>query len=213
MSAVAGSAGTRKEGSAIPTEDFGSRQAGDSTEQSQLRGTGFLFVDPRDSQEQIKGRMRRFFSFEGQDGIPSEQRRLEIARDVDALFAADGAPPNEFLEMRFEVRRSSSVDLFRVSLLSSELARQSDEVCPRDCSFHDLDEDSFHIHLTKPTGGPGDTVLVLKIHESYDSSEGSLLADALSVRPNWLKRTLAEGMKPPGIRVFGMRVTLTGTED
>ena len=202
MSTLAGKAGTRKEGAGVPAE------------QSQIRGTGFLHVDPLDSHEQIKDRMRKFFAFEGQDVIPSEQRQAEIARDVDALFVTDGATRNEFPpEVSFEVRWSSSVDLFHASLLSSELARQSDEVCPSDCSFRDLDEDSMHIHLTKPTGGSGDTVLVLRFHGLFDSPEERRLADASSVRPDWLKRTLTEGMRPPGIRVFGLRVTLTDTED
>ena len=184
-----------------------------ATEQSQLRGTGFLIVDPRDSQEQIKDRMRRFFSFEGWGVTPSERRRAEIAREVDALFAADGAAPNEFPEVSFRVRQRSSVDLFRVSLMSSELGRQSDEVCPEDCLFRDLDEDSLHIHLTRPLGSLGDTVLVLRIREAYDSPDGGRLASTLTPRPDWLKGTHADGARPAGARVFGVRVTLTGTED
>ena len=213
MSSLAAKAGTRKDGAAAPAEDSGSRQVGVATEQSQLRGTGFLIVDPRDSQEQIKDRMRRFFSFEGQDVTPSEQRQTEIAREVDALFATDGAAPEEFPEVSFEVRQRSSVDLFRVSLLSSELARQSDEVCPEDCSFRDLDGDSLHIHLTRPAGGPGDTVLVLRIQEPYDSPEESRLAGALPLRPDWLKRTHADGVRPAGVKLFGLRVTLAESED
>ena len=101
-----------------------------------------------------------------------------------------------------------------MSLLNSELALQSEKVCPEDCSFRDLDEDSLHIHLTKPAGGPGDTVLVLKIQESYDSPEEARLAGALSLRPDWLKRRAGEdGLRPAGVRVFGLRVTLTDSEN
>ena len=93
------------------------------------------------------------------------------------------------------------------------MARQSDEVCPEDCSFRDLDEDSFHIHLTKPAGAPGDTVLVLTFQNPYDSPKGSGHASALSLGRDWLKRPGDDGLQPPGLRIFGLRVTLTDSEN
>jgi hypothetical protein len=193
--------------------EMSKRGTGAATEQTQLRGTGFLIVDPRDSREQIKDRMRRFFSFEGWGVTPSEQRQTEIAREVDALFAADGAAPNESPEVSFEVHQRSSVKLFRVSLLSSEVVRQSEDVCPEDCLFRDLEVDSLHVHLTRPMGGLGDTVLVLKIRGADDSPAGSRVAAALPPLPEWLERTRADGVRPGGVHIFGVRVTLTGSED
>jgi len=188
------------------------RKQAAATEQSPLHGTGLLIVDPRDSQERIKDRMRSFFSFEGLDVSSSEQRQMEIAHKVDALFAADNATSNESPKVFFEFRQDTSLDSFRMSLLSSELARQSDEVCPEDCPFRDLDEDSLHVHLTAPTGGPGDTVLVLRIRKSHDSPEGGRLVSALSLRRDWVKRAHESGVRPAGVRLFGLRVTLRDTE-
>ena len=196
----------------IPAGDSDSSRAEVSTRQASLGGSGLLIVDPADSQDQIKARLRSFFSFEGQNVVPSEQRQAEIAREVDALFAADGAVSRGLPELSFEFRQETSAKLFRVSLLDSELARQSDDVCPEDCSFRDLEDDSLHIHLTKPAGGPGDTVLVLRIQEYYDTPDEARLAGALSFRRDWLKRTGVDNLTPAGLRIFGLRVTLTDSE-
>ena len=209
---LAGDSGKKKEGVAVPAEKSDSSRAEAASGQTQLHGTGLLIVDPRDSQEQIKDRMHRFFSFEGEDVLAPEQRKTEIAREVDALFADDGAAPKELPEITFEFRGNTSVDLFRVSLLSSELARQSDEMCPEGCRFRDLDEDWLHIHLTRPTGGPGDTVLLLNLQKSYGSPEEARLASALPLRHDRLKRAHEDGVRPAGVRIFGLRVTLTDSE-
>ncbi len=213
MSTLAGEGVKKTEKTPVPAEDSDSSRPEVATRQAPLRGSGLLIVDPHDSEDQIKIRLRSLFSFEGQDVIPSAQRQAEIAREVDALFAGDGAVSRELPEVSFEFRQKTSVALFRMSLLRSKLARQSDKVCPEDCSFRDLEEDSLHIHLTKPAGGPGDTVLVLKIQESYDLPGEAPLAGALSLRRDWLKRTAEDDVKPAGVRVFSLRVTLTDSEN
>lgn len=187
--------------------------AEDPAREGALRGSGLLIIDPRDSQDQIKTRLRRIFSFAGQDINTSKSRQTEIEREIAALFGDDTSVAEELPEVSFVFHRGASADAFRTSLLNSELVHQSDEVCPEDCVFRDSIEDSMHIHLTKPVGGPGDTVLVLRIPEPRDWTEEAFLAGAMSLRREWSKRIDENYVTPKGMRVFGLRVTLMNSEN
>lgn len=177
--------------------------------QRRLEGLGFLIADPRDSQGLIKDRIRALFSF---DGSEPERSRADTSETLDALLASDRTLPGGSPEVLFEFHAVDSIDGFRRNLLNSTLFRQSEQVCPQDCPFRDLDEDSLHIHLTKPAGGPGDSVLVLTLREFIASQRPDHLANALSSSPEWLKEAYVDGVRPAGVKVFGLRVTLTDSE-
>ena len=182
-----------------------------STQHSRLRGTGILILDPRDSEEMVKERVRRFL-FGSEGGILPEARQAEIEREVDALLTADRDTSNQLPQISFVFHRKITLKVFRNLVLESDLARQSEQVCPTACPFRALDDHGLHIHLTKPLGGHGDTVLALRIDESEGSPEEALrdrLADAMDLRRDWMKRysELGNEWKPVG-RLFGVQVFL-----
>ena len=113
--------------------------------------------------------------------------------------------------MSFRFHRETTVAMLHQSLLTSDLVLASERVCPANCPFRDLDEDTLHIHLTKPTGGRGDSVFVLNL-PNPDSPGGireKLLERARVFRSSWAKQNyeLDEGSKP-GLRFIGLRVFL-----
>ena len=174
--------------------------------QNLFRGIGILILDPRDSREVVKERIREFFSEVG-DEIPGDPRRVEIRRQVDALLATGG---EEIPQVSFVFRQATTADMFREFLLESDSARESEEVCGITCPLRELYNDGVHIHLTKPAGEPGDTVIALRIDQPNGAGEWTLndrVAQALQLHRRSLRRypELRHERKPIA-RVFGVQV-------
>jgi len=174
--------------------------------QSPLRGTGILILDPRDSRDVVKERIHKFFSEVGAE-ISRDLRQAEIKRQVDALLAADSeAVP----QISLVFRQATTRDIFHGLLLEADSARESEEVCPITCPFRDLYKDGVHIHLTKPVGGPGDTVIALEIDGPSSSRQKTLddrLAEALQLRESWLERyPELRNKRKPIARMFGVQI-------
>ena len=132
---------------------------------------------------------------------------------VDAFLASDWAASEELPQFSFFPRRETAADRFYESLREIDLVRQSEEVCPEGCLLRGLDGDALHIHLTKPLGGSGDTVLVLKFKEPKDLPaqdwEEEALSNVLDLHREWTQQysELPDERKPFG-RLFGIQVFL-----
>ena len=177
---------------------------------SQLSGTGILILDPIDSPELIKERLRNFL-WEVGTGAPANRRHAEIERELGSLFAVDGGTSGELPQISFEFYRDPTLHMLRESLRDSDLARQGEELCSATCRFRELDNDGgVHIHLTRPSEEPGGSVLAFWFKETDGTPEEARKGqqpDGLDQRHDWLERysELGSESKPAG-RLFGVRV-------
>ncbi len=186
------------------------------TEPGRPYGTGFLIIDPRNSEGQVKERMRMLLS-QGDGLFALGSLDAEIGSELDELFSGVGETSDDFPEVSFTFRPNTTAGLFRESLLDSDLARQSKEVCPADCPFRTLDRGAIHFHLTRPGGGLGDSVLLLSIlgpTDSLEEARKTFLADALPRVRKWKSRhSRSDDELKPGVRIFGLRVFLGVSAD
>lgn len=177
---------------------------------SQLSGTGILILDPLDSPELIKERLRDYFLEVGTDA-PMDRRHAETERELDSLFAADGEMSGELPQFTFEFHQDHTLQTLRESFLDSNLARQGEELCSATCRFRELDNDGgVHIHLTRPSEEPGGSVLAFWFKETDGTLEEARKGqqpDGLDQRLDWLERYSEPGSEPkPSARLFGVRV-------
>ena len=177
---------------------------------SQLSGTGILILDPLDSPELIRERLRNFFLEVG-TGSRAKRRHAEIERELGSLFAVDGGTSGELPQISFKFYRAPTLHMVREFLRDSDLARQGEELCSPTCRLRDLDSDGgVHIHLTRPSEESSGSVLAFWFKETDGTPEEARKdqqPDGLDQRHDWLERysELGSESKPAG-RLFGVRV-------
>lgn len=159
---------------------------------SELAGTGILILDSRDSLPLVKRLLQEFLIETGGD-ITFDSRQSEIESEVDMLFADDGSASSVLPRISFRFGQEDEANMVAGFLKASDYFLRSNEVCPGNCRFRDLDHDSdhVHIHLTRAAGGEGDTVLAFRFDRREDASGRRLdydLARNQELRREWLMR-------------------------
>jgi len=151
---------TRAQDSGPPQTATADAQISES--EQPLRGSGYLIVDPRDSQEQVRKRLSKFV-LEVRSSMPPELSREEIRRQVDAFLESDLTSGEDLPQLAMEFPPGVTRDNLIAHLEDTPSARESRRVCPIACPVEAMFKNGFHIHLTRPAGGPGDSVLALEL--------------------------------------------------
>lgn len=175
-------------------------------EKPALRGAGVVIVDPLDSAEDVRERLRQFV-LEVRANVPPEMQREEVRRQVDALLSAPPAPGAPIPQLRIAFQPGMTAAQILSYMENTPSARASRAVCPLACPAAVLYSDGMHVHLTRPHGGPGDSVFALAFEGG--SAEGGGVGQAAERRQSLLERYPigADSRRPVGT-VFGVGVYL-----
>ena len=177
-----------------------------------LRGTGMLILDPRDDLEKAKEQLRLLLE-QIQSHIPERMRRQANRRQLDALLASDWSDPETLPELAFVFDDEMTAVLLHQFIVQTQVGKASEEYCQISCALEEIfDQEGVHIHLTRPSGGPGDTVLAVEFYDSVGPegiSDAVLEAEVLEfrsqLRDNW--EEFGYDREPIG-RIFGVRVVV-----
>ena len=173
----------------------------------EMRGVAILVLDPLDDPEQVKERFRRLLD-ELRPSLPPGLHQEENRRQIDAVLAADwnSSSPLPQIDLVFPGEMTAE-GLYRL-ILSTPMAQESREICPVSCPLRDLHGNGIHIHLTRPVGGPGDSILVVQVFEPRDTAQDSVgLALQLDERVKAWYPELGYRRKPIG-KIFGVGVVV-----
>ena len=195
-------------------EDTGASDEKDrpSSGKGKLRGTGMLILDPRDSSEEAKEMLRKLLE-EIHTIIPARLHQEANRRQMEALLAADWADPDSLPELSFIFHEEMTAELLHRFIIDTPTGRASEEFCKIACALDEvLDREGVHIHLTRPSGGTGGTVLALEFYESEgpggissETLEAEVLEFRDALRENW--EEFGYDREPIG-RIFGVRVVV-----
>jgi hypothetical protein len=170
-----------------------------------LRGVGVLIIDPLDSPDQVRERLRQFV-MEARANVPPEQQREEVRRQVDALLSAPADPDAPLPQIRIVFQPGMTAARVLSYMENTPSARASRELCPASCPVTALYHDGMHVHLTRPYGGLGDSVFAISFE---GGGEAAAVAEAAARRRSLLERyPVGAGERRPIGTVFGVSVYL-----
>jgi hypothetical protein len=181
--------------------------------QEPLRGSGILIIDRRDREEDVKARLRLFVQ-EARARLPPEWRQEETRRQIDALLASDLPDPSHVPQLSFFLAPDVTADRVRGYIDNTPSARDSRRVCPAACPLRQMFANGFHIHLTRPAGGAGDSILAVEFAGAFSPpsdavAEAARLEEARHRQLNLLERYPEMGYeRQPAGHLFGARVYL-----
>ena len=174
-----------------------------------LRGMGILILDPRDSPEVVKERLREFLD-QIRPNIPPKYREESNRRQLEALLAADWESQQNLPQLDLQFHKDVLADMIHGFILTTPIAKESEKVCTTACPFREYYKNGVHIHLTRSVGGKGDSVIALHVYDPRRST-GLSLMDQIDLTINLRDSLLAEypdlgfDRKPVG-KLFGLRV-------
>ncbi|MEE8537499.1 MAG: hypothetical protein V3U86_06360 [Acidobacteriota bacterium] len=177
-----------------------------------LRGSGYLILDHRDSQETVKARFRKFVD-EVRLSVPPELSREETRQQVDAFLESDLTSSEDLPHLDLEFAAGVTRENLIAYLENTASAQESRLICSLSCPVRAMFRNGFHIHLTRPAGGLGDSVFALELHGSradHGPKPSQTSTSGLDIeRHSLLDRypVADDGRKPIG-RVFGVRIYL-----
>jgi hypothetical protein len=137
-----------------------------------LRGVGLLILDPRDPPELVKERMRLFLE-QVRPNVPAELRQESNRPQIDALLAGDWESGDELPQLDLSFHPDMTVDLIHQFVEITPVARESAGTCPVACPFRDHSGADIHIHLTRPTRGGGDSIIIFHLYNPDGSEPAS----------------------------------------
>jgi hypothetical protein len=175
-------------------------------EKPSLRGAGVVIVDPLDSPEEVRERLRQFV-LEVRANVPPEKQREEVRRQVDALLSTPPGPDAQIPQISIVFQPGMTAAQILSYMDHTPSARASREVCPVACPVAALYRDGMHVHLTRPHGGAGDSVFALAFEGPAGASGG--VEQAAERRQSLLERYPigADARRPVGT-IFGVGVFL-----
>jgi hypothetical protein len=192
-----------------PSSGSGENTAGAGECAPPLRGSGYLIVDPRDSHEKVRQRLRKFVH-EVRSSVPPELGREETRRQVDAFLESDLMSDGDLPHLAMEFPPGVTHHNVITHLENTPSARESRHICPLSCPVEAMFKNGFHIHLTRPAGGPGDSVLALELYGGPDEGTSSHPhAAGYPPRESLLDRyPLSDDGRVPIGQAFGVRIYL-----
>ncbi len=195
---------------AAASEEADPPQTAQATEP--LRASGYLILDHRDSQRMVKARLRKFID-EVRSSVPPGFSREETRRQVDTFLESDLESSEDLPHLNLEFAAGVTPDNLIAYLENTPSAQESRHLCSLSCPVKAMFKNGFHIHLTRPAGGLGDSVFALELRGArvgHGPNPTQTSTSGLEVeRQSLLDRypVAADGRKPVG-RMFGVRIYL-----
>lgn len=177
-----------------------------------LRASGYLILDHRDSQEMVKARLRKFID-EVRSSVPAELSREETRRQVDSFLESDLVSSEDLPQLDLEFAAGVTRDNLIAYLENTPSAQESRHICSLSCPVKSMFKSGFHIHLTRPAGGLGDSVFALELHggrADHGPNPAQTSSSGLEIeRQSLLDRyPVADDGRKSVSRVFGVRIYL-----
>ena len=196
---------------AVPAWPAAAGDDGEPDRSNHLRGVGLLILDPRDPPELVKERLRLFLE-QVRPNVPAELRQESNRQPIEALLEADWESGDELPQLDLFFHPDMTVDLIHRFIEMTPVAMESTGSCPATCPLRDHSGATIHIHLTRPTAGGGDSIIIFHLYNpggSEPATRQQHIDQAVAMGQGITDRYSDYGYdRKPKMKLFGVGVVV-----